>query len=275
MKNKKTKSGVIVIGGSDPSGGAGIQADLSTLNSLKVPAFSVVTALTAQTEKKFASYEMVSAKNFNDQLKSLSLLAPQSIVKIGMLGSGSLIPPLVAWLKKNRPRFVILDPVLRSSTGYRLLDKEGIRLLPTLLPYVDLLSPNLPEAEALAGIKIKEVERMEEAGKKLLKKVRRAVLVKGGHLQGSKAVDLLITKSKPSRSQKGKISYFPLKKGDPVDFVTTFPQKRILGKGVHGSGCTLASALAGYLFLGKSLEYSVKGAKSVVLRKLLDARRIR
>jgi len=277
MMVKKTKSCVIVIGGSDPSGGAGIQAGLFTLQSLKVPAFSVVTALTAQTEKRFFSYECVSRRNFVDQLESLRSQAPGSIVKIGMLGSGRLIPPLVSWLKMTRPRYVIFDPVLRSSTGSGLLDKEGLRLLKSLLSHVDLLTPNIGEAEFLSKRKIRTREEGEEAGRKILEKVRGSVLIKGGHLKGADAVDLLITKSPHTPFFKGGQSNFspPGQRGASEDFVMTFRHKRLTGKGAHGTGCTLASAIAGYLVLGKSLPEALRGAKKIVLRKLLNSGRLR
>src|SRR5262245_33950696 len=247
MKKKKT---VIVIGGSDPSSGAGIQADLAALHSLGIPALSVVTAVTAQNEKKFFSYESVSQENFRAQLESLAPFARGAIIKIAMLGSSQLIPPLIHWLRKRKPAFVILDPVLRSSTGHPLLDSKGILLLKNqLLSHADLVTPNVPEAERLSGISITDVEILRRAGERILKKVKRAVLLKGGHLKGP-PVDLLMEGKKMRR----------------------FSHPRILSKGAHGTGCTLASVLAGSLSLGSTLPDAVKKARRRVLGKLRQAR---
>jgi hydroxymethylpyrimidine/phosphomethylpyrimidine kinase len=242
IKSKK----VIVIGGSDPSGGAGIQADLFTLQAIGVSAFSVITAVTAQNENKFISYEPVSTKNFQDQLTTLLPHTKHSIVKIGMLGSGRFIPLLVSWLKKIKPHYLILDPVLRSSTGHPLLDKQGIQFLQRQsLDWVDLITPNLAEAEFLSGSKVHNLTTMENAGRKIRERVKSAVLIKGGHLKGP-AVDLLI-------------------EGEKIFKMT---QPRITGKEVHGTGCTLASAIAGYLCLGKDLKTSIKLARKIVRKKI-------
>jgi hydroxymethylpyrimidine/phosphomethylpyrimidine kinase len=241
-KSKK----VIVIGGSDPSGGAGIQADLFTLQKIGISASSVITAVTAQNENKFLSYEPVSINNFQDQLTALLPRAKHSIVKIGMLGSGRFIPLLVSWLKKIKPHYLILDPVLRSSTGHSLLDKKGIQLLQRqLLDWANLVTPNLAEAEFLSGLKIHNLPTMESAGKKIAERRKGAVLIKGGHLKGP-AIDLLI---------EGKKTF-------------KMTQHRIKGKEVHGTGCTLASAIAGYLSLGKDLKTSIKFARKMVRKKI-------
>jgi hydroxymethylpyrimidine/phosphomethylpyrimidine kinase len=254
------KKTVIVIGGSDPSGGAGIQADLAVLCSLGLSALSVITAVTAQSEKKFLLYEPVSTKNFRAQLESILPLPRRAIVKIGMLGSSQLIPLLIRWLKKEKPAFVILDPVLQSSTERPLLDRKGLRILKQkLLSYADLVTPNVLEAEALSGLPVTDLETMENAAKRILKKVKKAVLLKGGHLTGP-ATDLLLMKKSPRGEQGG-------------DFqIIRFTHSRILGKGAHGTGCTLASAIAGSLSLGMSLPEAVKKARRIVLRKIRQAR---
>ncbi|MFO1518755.1 MAG: hydroxymethylpyrimidine/phosphomethylpyrimidine kinase [bacterium] len=254
---QKIKQLVIVIGGSDPSGGAGIQADLFTLQRLQVPARSVVTAVTAQKEDRFLSYETVSVRNFEDQLKSVQKEAGSAVVKIGMLGDGRLFRPLVAWLERSKPAFVILDPVLKSSTGFPLLDREGIRRLPFLLSRVNLITPNLPEMEFLGASSIGNQDRMEEEAKKFLEiqppsSRLEAILLKGGHLRGN-PVDLLIAEGK----------------------TTFFAGKRVPGKGAHGTGCALASAIAGFLARGKTLKEAVKEGRKVVLDKLRHARRVR
>src|SRR4030095_5188979 len=251
MVRKKAKP-VIVIGGSDPSGGAGIQADLAALQRLGVSAFSVITAVTAQDKKKFLSYECVSSKSFRDQLKALKPYVRGAVIKIGMLGSGRLIASLIPWLKTARPSFVLLDPVLRSTTGQNLLDAKGKRLLKKkLVRLSDLITPNLKEAENLSGIPIRNEKEMEKAGSALRKGGVAAFLIKGGHLRGA-PVDFLFHSNKVQR----------------------FRGKRLPGKDVHGTGCTLAASIAGYLVLGKSLTEAVKGGRRAVLRKIREARHL-
>ncbi len=248
-------SSIIVIGGSDPSGGAGIQADLFTLHSLGLSAFSVITAVTAQNEKKFFSYETVSKENFQKQLQTLPV-SPSSIVKIGMLGSGILIPPLFSWLKKIKPQWIILDPILKSSTGFPLIDPQGAKWIKEKLIYqVDLITPNISETEFLTGISIRNLQQLKIAGLSLMgsapsRSRLKAILLKGGHLK-NRATDLLIEKNK----------------------IHSFGKRRISGKGIHGSGCTLASAIAGFLAQEKDLTSAVQSARQVVLRKLRKAGR--
>lgn len=243
-KHSKTRK-IIIIGGSDPSGGAGIQADLSTLDQMQISTKSVITAITAQNEKKFLSYESVSVQNFSNQLQAASFQTKNPWVKIGMIGDHRLIPPLLSWIKKIKPAFVILDPVLQSSTGACLLDRQGISLLPKIFPWVDLLTPNLFEAEILSGIKIKNLKNMQRAGEKLLEKGLRNILMKGGHLRG-KPCDIFMN---------SEMDYF-------------FKGNRIRSKNSHGTGCTLASAILGYWSLGKNLVESIRLGKEMVRKKI-------
>ncbi len=243
---------VILIGGSDPSGGAGLPADLRALERLKVPAFPVSTAVTAQNERRFLSFEVVSSRNFADQLKSLLPKARGSVIKIGMLGDGRLIAPLISFLRAAKPFFVVLDPVFRSTTGRNLLNEEGIRLLKTrLLPFARLVTPNLREAEVLSGLPCRNEKEMKRAGIFLREKTGAAFFIKGGHLRG-RPLDLLFD----GRS------------------VHTFRQRRVPGKEVHGTGCTLAASIAGHLARGKKLKEAIRGGRREVLRKLRKSRQL-
>ncbi len=236
---------IIVIGGSDPSGAAGIQADLHTLEQLNAKVSSLITAVTAQNETKFFSYETVRVKNFSDQLQAISIKKKNPFIKIGMIGHHTLIPPLLNWLKKVKPAFLILDPVLRSSTGAWLLDRQGIQMLPRLFPWVDLLTPNIPEAEILSGIKIKNLKDMQRAGKFFLQTGAKNILMKGGHLSG-KPCDIFMN---------SEMDYF-------------FEGSRLKSHNTHGTGCTLASAILGYLALNHHLVESVHLARQVVRKKI-------
>jgi len=235
---------IVLIGGSDPSGGAGIQADLHTLGSLGLRAQSVITAVTAQSASRFDSYESVSPEIFAKQLRSLKQSEPL-FAKIGMIGDSRLIPVLQTWLEEAEPEFAILDPVLASSTGAALLDEAGLGLLSGLFPLVDLLTPNLPEAERLSGLIIRDLAGMRRAAERLLDLGARQVLMKGGHLRGEPC-DLLIDAE--------------------IEF--PFPGKRIDSKNTHGTGCTLASAILGYLSLGHDLVASIHLGRKKIEEKL-------
>ncbi len=242
---------VLIIGGSDPSCGAGIQADLAALYSLNIPAACVITALTAQNENKFYSYQAASSKNFLEQLQSLAIDPSNLIVKIGMMASGSLLKILLVWLQKTKPAFIILDPVFRSSSGFNLLDNAGIQILQKKSFSFDLLTPNVNEFEILSGFKVKNerdyLEKAQAWHRSLLKQNPKIkLLLKGGHLKES-ANDYLI-------HPQGIIKF----EGKRI-------QKR---KATHGTGCSLASSIAAYLAKGKSLEQAISLAKKQVLQKI-------
>jgi len=246
-------SSVILIGGTDPSGGAGLPADSAILQSLSVRARSIVTAVTAQNEKKFFSYQTVTLENFSDQLKAVEPCAKKAIVKIGMLANGKLIEILAHWLQKNKTPLVILDPVLKSSTGASLLGKVGTqKLLQKLLPRVQILTPNKPELEILSGRKILNLTQAINAAYILFKKYPKlsVILLKGGHFPG-KPVDYLIER-----------------KSNDTFLIKTFSASRIQKGYFHGTGCALASALAGNLVLGLKLSEAVREARKIVRKKI-------
>ncbi|MBL7684663.1 MAG: hydroxymethylpyrimidine/phosphomethylpyrimidine kinase [Deltaproteobacteria bacterium] len=246
MKKKSKISSVIVIGGSDPSGGAGIQADLQVLNYLQIKSYSVITAITAQNDKKFLRWESVSLKLFKEQLDSLDTFASTSVIKIGMIGESKLIPLLKKWLQQHRPPFVILDPVLSSSTG-KVLWKGNLDSLKNLFPFLNLLTPNLKEAEKLTQVSIHSFEEMKKSCLSLSYQKVESVLLKGGHFNGN-PIDLLYHQKEFKH----------------------WTQERI-PKEVHGTGCTLASAIAGYIAKGDALKSAIQKARKIVLRKILEA----
>ncbi len=242
-----------MIGGSDPSGGAGIQADLLTLQTLGLQGLSVVTAVTAQNENRFFSAQTVSIKNFKSQLESIRSLSRGGIIKIGMLGKGELIAPLIQWLLQVKPCWILLDPIFFSSTSFPLLDRSGTKKLKTqLISQIDLMTPNLDEAAFLSGISITDRSSMLKSAQTLLDQHSsnsrlKAVFLKGGHLPGEPH-DLLLTR----------------------DRAVWFKGKRIAGKRVHGTGCTLSSAIAGYLCLGKGLRQAIALGRRKVRKKILN-----
>ena len=237
---------VLTIAGSDPSGGAGIQADLQTFLAFGVRGLTAITALTAQDETRFLSLNPVSSKILQEQLKAVSKIKIDAI-KIGMLGTRENVVVVAHFLKRMKGVKVVLDPVFRSSTGAVLLDLDGISLLKDLLiPLATVVTPNLDEAEILTGMKVRSLEEMKEAAQTLYRSCRgvKAVLIKGGHLKGA-PTDLLFD---------GRHHHL-------------FPAKRWPGPSPHGTGCVLSSAIAANLALGVSLNESVEQAKRHLFQK--------
>jgi hydroxymethylpyrimidine/phosphomethylpyrimidine kinase len=246
------KKSLVLIGGLDPTGHAGILADARVLEEMGLPYFTVVTALTAQTDKNFFGWEGCSSGFFRRQLQSCGKNIAG--VKIGMIGNTGLIGPLVAWLDRVKPRHVIWDPVFQSSSGGKLISaKEWNRDLEKLLRRVTVWTPNIPEAQWILDRPIHNIMDMESAisdlhahfpvASPLRGAAQRWILLKGGHLpqKQKRVVDLLSDGKKIRR----------------------FSGKR-LKKNPRGTGCTLASALLAYLAQGKPPTDAVRLARRLL-----------
>lgn len=214
----------LTIAGTDPSGGAGIQADLKTFSALGAYGMSVVTALVAQTTTGVHSVHAPPPEFVADQLDVLLSDVPADTVKIGMLNDAAVIEVVAAALDRFRPPYVVLDPVMVAKSGDRLLAAEAVSALRTeLLPRVDLITPNLPEAADLLGEpEVKTEDEMRGQAERLRALGASRVLLKGGHLDGADSVDLLLT----------------------GDGVTRLSAPRVATRNTHGTGCTLSSAVA-------------------------------
>ncbi len=237
----KIKSKILIIAGSDSSGGAGIQADIKTASSLGTYAMTAVTAVTAQNTTGVKSIFAVSPKIISDQIKFTSKDIKPDAIKIGMLANTKVIKAVLNSLSEIKSKKIILDPVMVAKGGAMLIDKQSIKFLKKkLLKRVNLITPNIPEAEILADCKINSINDMILAGKKLIKFGAKNVLIKGGHLKSNITYDILLEKNK----------------------TTIFKNKKIKSKHTHGTGCTLSSAIAAYYSCGKSLkmscEYAIK-----------------
>lgn len=239
---------VLTIAGSDPSGGAGIQVDLMTYHSLGVHGLTAITAVTAQNEKRFFSLNAVSSRLLREQIQAVTATHRIDAIKIGMLGTEENVFCIYRFLeqlsKSEKAPKVVLDPVLKSSTGAVLLDPKGAAILNQfLIPLVTVVTPNLEEAEALTKIRVRSVDDMREAALHLhtVHKGLKAVLVTGGHLK-DEATDVLY---------------------DGRDW-KFFPAKKKYTRDVHGTGCALSAALAAHLARGYSLERSVQLSKEFV-----------
>lgn len=250
MSKNKINKNVLTIAGSDPSGGAGVQADLRVFHALGVKGLSAITAVTAQNAERFYAVNPVSARILGEQLDALWSRHKIDAIKIGMLGTAENVVTVCRFLKRFTNCPIILDPVFRSSTGAPLLDGPGIIVLKRrLLPLSTLVTPNLDEAEILIGKRVRTVEEMKAAARLLhdLSKKRAAILVKGGHLR-REATDVLYTGRHPILFQAGKKT----------------------PRSVHGTGCILSAAIAAHLALGYTLEKSAERSKAFVTSYLAN-----
>lgn len=250
MESKKLKV-VLTIAGSDSSGGAGIQADIKTMQANGVYAMSAVTALTAQNTTGVTGIMEVTPEFLGKQLDAVMTDIRPDAVKIGMVSSGKLIKVIAEKLKEYQIEKIVVDPVMIATSGSRLISENAIATLQTyLLPIATVITPNIPEAEVLAGMEIAFEKDMIEAAKKINETYHCAVLCKGGHSLND-ANDLLYENQN----------------------ATWFHGKRINNPNTHGTGCTLSSAIASNLAKGYSLEQSIGRAKvyiSGALEAMLD-----
>jgi hydroxymethylpyrimidine/phosphomethylpyrimidine kinase len=230
---------VLSIASSDSGGGAGIQADLLTFAAHGVHGATAIVAATAQNSRRVAAIEPLSPRFLGRQIDAVFSDFDVQAVKIGMLFDAPRIRAVAAGLRRWKARRVVLDPVLVSKSGARLLSRNGLAALRTrLLPLCDLVTPNLPEAEALTGLRVRdELDRRLAAGI-LADFGARAVLIKDGHGRGREVRDLLF---------------------DGEAF-TVFAAPRLKTRARHGTGCTLSSAIAANLALGHPLALAVERA---------------
>ena len=239
------------IAGSDSCGGAGIQADIKTMTLNGVYAMSAITALTAQNTTGVRDIMEASPRFLEQQLDAVFEDIFPDAVKIGMVSSAELIRAIAAKLRQYKARNIVVDPVMVATSGARLIQEEAIHTLTKeLLPLATVVTPNVPEAEILAGMEIRSKEDMEAAARKIGDSFDCAVLLKGGHSVND-ANDLLYTQ------------------GD----CRWFEGRRIDNPNTHGTGCTLSSAIAANLAKGFTLEQAVKRAKDYIsgaLAAMLD-----
>ncbi|MDR3216022.1 MAG: bifunctional hydroxymethylpyrimidine kinase/phosphomethylpyrimidine kinase [Clostridiaceae bacterium] len=230
---------ILTIAGSDCSGGAGIQADIKTITAHKMYAMSVITALTAQNTTGLTAILEVTPEFVGRQLDAVFTDIVPDAVKIGMVANADIIKVIAQKLRQYNAVNVVIDPVMSSTSGSRLISENAqSTLVRELFPIGKVITPNILEAEILSGIKISDTKDMQSAGLKIAREIGCAVLVKGGHSVGD-ATDYLC--------ENGNI--------------TCFSGERIDNPNTHGTGCTLSSAITCGLADGKSLAKSIAGAK--------------
>jgi hydroxymethylpyrimidine/phosphomethylpyrimidine kinase len=240
----------LTIAGSDNSAGAGAQADLKTMSALGVYALTAVTCVVAEVPGKVSRIQPIDADVVAEQIRLSCEAFPMGAVKTGMLFSRTIIETVCDALElrlgprdARRPRLVV-DPVMIASSGDPLLSFEAVKTYgERLLPLADLITPNLEEAATLAGRTIATVDEMHVAGRELVQRFGTACLLKGGHLRGTEAIDLLFTKE-----------------GAVREFVAPF----VRGVETHGTGCTYSAAITAHLARGADLVEAVARAKEFV-----------
>ncbi|HET9041198.1 MAG TPA: bifunctional hydroxymethylpyrimidine kinase/phosphomethylpyrimidine kinase [Gemmatimonadales bacterium] len=242
----------LTIAGSDSGGGAGIQADLKTFQQFGVFGTSVIVALTAQNTRGVRAVEAVPEAMVAAQLTALAEDLPPAALKTGMLAEASLVRLVAKAIRENGWQPLVVDPVMVSSSGHRLLTAEAEDVIrESLLPLAALVTPNLDEAAVLTGRAVHDIATMERAGETLLSFGAAAALVKGGHLNGEleALTDVLVTPGA----------------------VRHFSHPRIATRSTHGTGCTLSAAVTAGLAVGRPLETAVEDALDFVHRAIASA----
>jgi len=244
----KIKSKILIIAGSDSSGGAGIQADIKTATCLGSYAMTAITAVTVQNTKGVKSVVPLPPQEIYDQIIHTGKDIRPDAIKIGMLHSSEVIKKVILSLKKLKIKNIILDPVMVAKGGAKLISDDAIQLMKKkLLKEVSLITPNIPEAEILTGVKINSKEDMIFAAHKLMQSGASNILIKGGHLEAKKVHDIFVNKEE----------------------IKIFNSKRIKTLNTHGTGCTLSTAITSFFSCGKTIkkscELGIKYVNSAIL----------
>jgi hydroxymethylpyrimidine/phosphomethylpyrimidine kinase len=231
----KPNSKILIIAGSDSSGGAGIQADIKTVTALGSYAMTAITAVTIQNTTGVKSIVPIDPREISNQIEFTSKDIRPDAIKIGMLHSAKVIKAVIRSLDLIKVKKIILDPVMIAKGGTKLIDDEAAQLLKkSLIKKVSLITPNIPEAEIMTGSKIKTKEDMIFAASLLIKLGAKNVLIKGGHLQSKVVQDIFVNKKE----------------------IMIIKNKRITTNNTHGTGCTLSSAISTFFSCGKTLKKS-------------------
>ena len=254
MNRNKSYPIVLSIAGSDSSGGAGIQADLKTFSALGVYGATAITAITAQNTLGVVSQMALPPQMVREQIIAVMDDLHPSVVKIGMLSNAEIVNAVAEVLSEYKPK-IVLDPVIVSTSGHRLLSVEAQEVIKEkLLPISELVTPNIPEMETLANMPLSSFEEKEIAANYLLSLGTKAVLLKGGHEEGEVKTDVLYFKGQQS-TDNGQQSL-------------SLVSESISTQNVHGTGCTLSSAIAAFLALDYSLEDAVREAKLYITESI-------
>ena len=239
----KPKSKILIIAGSDSSGGAGIQADIKTVTALGSYAMTAITAVTIQNTTGVKSIVPIDPKEISNQIEFTSRDIKPDAIKIGMLHSAKVISSVIHSLDLIKVNKIILDPVMIAKGGAKLIDDKAVKLLKNkLIKKVSLITPNIPEAEILTNIKIRTKEDMIFAASILIELGAQNVFIKGGHLDSKAVLDIFVNKKE----------------------IMVIKNRRIATRNTHGTGCTLSSAISTFFACGKTLKKSCELATKYV-----------
>lgn len=248
MINKNLPT-VLSIAGTDPSGGAGIQADIKAISATACYAASIITVLVAQNTQGVQAIQSIPLTFIQQQIDSVFSDLQIAAVKLGMLYNQEIIHLIAENLKKYRPPFIVLDPVITAQSGDLLFKPDAItKLKDDLFPLVTLITPNIPEAEILLNIKITNQAQMKSAAISLAKTYNISVLIKGGHLHTADSPDVFYNYAQRK--------FF------------LFNSLRVDTPHTHGTGCTLSSAIAAYLARGNTLDNAISKAKAYLYQAI-------
>ena len=240
----------LTIAGSDSGGGAGIQADLKTFHRFRVFGTSVITAVTAQNTRGVQGWVAIPVPMIEAQIDSVAGDLRPAATKTGMLADSAIVEAVAAAIRRHALAPLVVDPVMVSASGDALLEGSAVATLrDILIPLATLVTPNLDEAEILVGETVRDVDAMERAGRVLVARGATAALIKGGHLVGDAAIDVLVHGER----------------------VRVFSHRRLDTRHTHGTGCTLSSAVTALLALGNELDVAVEQAIDWVHRAIATA----
>ena len=244
---------VLTIAGFDPSSGAGVTADIKTIAAHGCYGTACITSLTVQSTAGVLRVQPISKDIVRETLRELASDMPPAAIRIGMLGSAEVVDAVAEFLDSSKAPNVVLDPVLKASSGAALLDEEGLeRLVKVLLPLSLVITPNIDEAAALTGLPVRNLDEMKTAARKLHQMGAQNVVVTGGHLE--RAIDVLSV-----ALPEGKFEQFE------------FVSDRARSNATHGTGCAFATALAANLAQGRQLQYAIVLAKAYVTKAISRA----
>jgi len=240
----------LTIAGSDSGGGAGIQADLKTFAALGVYGTSAITAVTAQNTLGVQAWQALPVELVVAQITSVVDDIGADAVKVGMLANAAIIRAVAETIRDRQLPRVVVDPVMVAKGGARLIEEDAVQALRTVLfPLADVVTPNIPEAEALTGRRVTSLDDMRDAARRILDLGPRVVLVKGGHLEGAESIDVACTR----------------------DDVIELRGARIATRSTHGTGCTMSSAIAAHLARGLRVPEALREARAYLEGALLNA----
>jgi hydroxymethylpyrimidine/phosphomethylpyrimidine kinase len=265
----------MTIAGSDPGGGAGLQADLKTFAAFRIYGFSIITAVIAQNSARVARVQPIDAAMVADQIATLTAERIPDALKTGALANAAVVTAVAKAIEDFGLPAPVVDPVLIASSGARLLDEAGERaLLTRLFPLARVITPNIPEAATLSGIEIDGPSAMRAAARKLRRLGARAIVIKGGHGFSGDHTASLTRKSVGATRKGASVIHKSASVAQSTDLLfdgrsfTEFTARRIAGDGVHGTGCAFSAAIAARLARGDDLEAAVRKAKAFVSRAM-------